>query len=503
MIQGRLSKNNNCSGSFLNISSSYDEYIDPPRFKFSEAKQPWVKLWEKWKSIYCPIKIVLACRGGGKTIMAMQYFMLKMEEMKNFRCIFYAAAINTGMDTIRTFMNELVYYYNQIGIKVKIDWFSHRWEFHFADDNIGEFRIESYNKPQDRLRGPHPHLGIVDEGSGMPYSFFDQVLIPLVVNDASMKVEVDADPEESEIDYQNLQYTGEILMIGTPQKLTDSTGGGNLKFIQLFKQGLDREKYPTFYSTKLKATDSGLLPRNFVESKRKSMSEEAFEQEYECNTELTLGTAFVYSAILYELEKKGQISNDIEYDAKRPVYTTWDLGFTCNTSVWFFQVIGAKLNIIDFYEGSKMHMSEHAVAVLDKGYPIFMSIVPHDSTNKRVEALNTNFQILSEYGLRPVRIERNTGGLWKTGVKPTRELLVNCWFHADKTKVGRDHLRQYRQHIDKSTAAETGVPILSPDNDASDAFRYIYEGKHLWEPKNYHNNDGIVYNNPEGSYIFY
>ena len=42
----------------------------------------------------------------------------------------------------------------------------------------------------------------------------------------------------------------------------------------------------------------------------------------------------------------------VPYDESLPVSTAWDLGYNDSTTIWFFQVAGKEIHLIDYVEGS-------------------------------------------------------------------------------------------------------------------------------------------------------
>ena len=80
------------------------------------------------------------------------------------------------------------------------------------------------------------------------------------------------------------------------------------------------------------------------------MEPEEYEQEFECSFTAALVGAY-YARQMADAEKQGRIGK-VSWDPKFQVHTAWDLGIDDETAIWFFQIIGRDLAVIDFEHGS-------------------------------------------------------------------------------------------------------------------------------------------------------
>jgi hypothetical protein len=151
------------------------------------------------------------------------------------------------------------------------------------------------------------------------------------------------------------------------------------------------------------------------------------------------------------------------------VHTAWDLGISDSMSIWFFQVVGREIRVIDYYEAAGYGL-EHYVGVLQsKGYTYGQHFGPHDievreigtgKSRKEVAAgLGINFDVLPNLPL-------------KDGIDAARMTVPRCVFDAKKTAVGLDALRQYREKIDEKRGISLG-PLHDWSSHAADSFRYL------------------------------
>ena len=72
----------------------------------------------------------------------------------------------------------------------------------------------------------------------------------------------------------------------------------------------------------------------------------------------------------------------VPYDPSAPVWTSWDLGIRDATAIWFAQVIGREIRIIDYYEASGVDLGHYVREINTRPYVYAGHIVPHDAQAK-------------------------------------------------------------------------------------------------------------------------
>ena len=104
--------------------------------------------------------------------------------------------------------------------------------------------------------------------------------------------------------------------------------------------------------TELKASETGLIPSHELDDLKKDMTEDQYLQEFECSFNAAIVGAF-YGREMLIVDEQKRIS-DVPYDENVPVYTAWDLGHTDDTAIWFYQVVGGEIHLIEYYAASGM-----------------------------------------------------------------------------------------------------------------------------------------------------
>jgi phage terminase large subunit len=153
-----------------------------------------------------------------------------------------------------------------------------------------------------------------------------------------------------------------------------------------------------------------------------------------------------------------------------PVHTAWDLGVGDSTAIWFFQVAGNEVRIVDFYENTGHGLPHYAGLLKAKGYIYGDDWVPHDAKVRELGTGKTRVETLKELGRKPRLVPAHT---LMDGINAVRETLPKCWFDGERTDQGLDALRQYRSEFDENNAVFDDRPKHDWTSHAADAFRYL------------------------------
>lgn len=407
-----------------------------------------------------PFKVIVACRGGGKTVAAVQYAltMLLKPEHKNYQVVFFSSTLKVAKNTVGRPMRLLTQDFPKAFFQQ--DKSSGTYIFNMGNGDVRELKLSTYEVP-DNSRGAHPDLIILDEAGLMPHGMFGTVIRPMFA---------DKSPD---------QY--KMLVIGT--------ANGHNKFYELFQRGRSDEYAGQWRSYMLKASDSNLLNAQEISAARKDMSEAEYAQEYECDFDANMGLGAVYSQYLYSAHDR--INDGVAYDPTMPVYTAWDLGHSDLTAVWFFQAKGDVLRFIDYYEGKGQDITWHLGQVSAKGYDYKKAILPHDAAHHSLASADTVEQIFQNFGFSTEVLGR-ISSVW-SGIEQTKLLLKTARFNRRSCAAGIDHLMNYRTKIDKQTGMNTMIPVHDEHSNAADAMRYVAEGKHIWYSDNQSNAGKVIY----------
>jgi phage terminase large subunit len=237
---------------------------------------------------------------------------------------------------------------------------------------------------------------------------------------------------------------------------------------------------PGWFCERLTVEDTGAIPAERIEDERRSgMADELIRQEYFCSFEAALVGAY-YGPAMETLEREGQITS-VKHDDTLPVVTAWDLGVGDSTAIWFAQLAGRDIRLIDFYESSGVGLDHYAGVLRAKGYRYSETLLPHDANHREMANGRTRIETMRRLGIARPRIVPQHK--IDDGINAARLILPRCWFDSVTCERGIEALRQYRRAWDDERMIFGGRPHHDWSSHPADAFRYLAIG--LREPREY------------------
>lgn len=290
----------------------------------------------------------------------------------------------------------------------------------------------------DRMRGTYSDGDVIDEAQDVPKPFLTQVILPSLAD-----------------------RQGWLDVSGTPKGWANLLG-------ELYKMAKDD---PEWFVQVLRASETGILPEEELNRQRQLMSDNEYDQEFECSFDAAI-TGAVYGKWIAQAQAAGRITTKVKHDPNYPVYTAWDLGYGDATAIWMYQKGANELLFIDYIEshgediqyycellyGRKIivdHVNPETKEVETwhfgdwlpdhehrKEYSYFdVHHVPHDAANKVQAAGGRSIvQQAAKFGIKmlviPATSERNE-------IEAGRTTLPRCWFNDDRCEKGLDALRNW------------------------------------------------------------
>jgi hypothetical protein len=229
-------------------------------------------------------------------------------------------------------------------------------------------------------------------------------------------------------------------------------------------------EHPGWFSELLTVDDTGVLtPQDIEEERRSGMIEEMIEQEYYCSFEGVLIGSY-YGKLISQAEKEGRIT-EVNYEPQSPVHTAWDLGFSDDTVIWFYQVVTGEVRLIDYYSSYGQDIAHYARLVHGKPYRYGNHWVPHDAVPKTLAANGRSIiqQLWSE-GIK-ARVAPHLDV--QDGIQAVRQMLPRCWFDKERCKDGIEALRLYQREWDENRKCFKEKPLHDHTSHTADAARYL------------------------------
>lgn len=209
--------------------------------------------------------------------------------------------------------------------------------------------------------------------------------------------------------------------------------------------------------------------REYIADYGEEDGEALFNQEYMCSFDAAVIGSY-YGKALAKLEQAGRITR-VPFEPTLPVYTSWDLGIDDATSVWFVQILGREVRVIDYMEARGRGLTDVARDVLAKKFQYVEHYLPHDVDTREMTSALTRKQTLESLGLEPIRPGSKLPV--QDGINAVRNLLPRCVFDEEKCAKGLDALRQYRSVWDEKLRTPSKVPLHDWSSHGADAFREL------------------------------
>ena len=175
----------------------------------------------------------------------------------------------------------------------------------------------------------------------------------------------------------------------------------------------------------------------------------------------------VITVSCYQLARREDPITRIPYDPVALVWTAWDLGIRDATAIWFAQVIGREVHLIDYYEASGVDLGHYVREIGNRPYLYAGHILPNDVQAKELGTGKSRLEALDQLGLRNITIAPLHR--FEDGINAARVFLPKCWFDAAKCARGIEALKLYRSEDDeklqvlKPKLSTTGPPrLLTP-----------------------------------------
>ena len=293
----------------------------------------------------------------------------------------------------------------------------------------------------DSLRGLYLDGIVLDEYADMKPSVWGAVVRPLLSD-----------------------RNGWATFIGTPK--------GHNSFYDIYKQA---EMHESWFAKTLRASNTGIISDRELEDAQMIMSPDQYEQEFECSFEAAIMGAY-YGKEMRVLTDAGRITK-VEHDPMFSTFTAWDLGYSDDTAIWWYQVVHGELRILDYHSSNGHQVSYYTDLIQSKqnefGYTYGTHYLPHDARAKTLASGGKSIieQIASKIPLSSLKIVPSLS--LQDGIQATRLALMRSWFDAEKCHEGIECLRQYQREYDEDKKVFRDKPRHDFTSHGADAFRML------------------------------
>lgn len=261
------------------------------------------------------------------------------------------------------------------------------------------------------------------------------------------------------------------------------------------------------FTQRLTALDTGSIsPERLIAEKTAYIAEwgvdlgtALFEQEYMCSFDAAVLGAY-YGAEFSALEKEGRLCC-VPHDPNFPVHTAWDLGYSDDTGIWFYQVIGGEPRILEYYGDHGKDMQHYIEQIYGKrivndewkirngvkieygdpipelahrrAYKYGTFNFPHDA---RAKTLASNGRSIQEtawcaFGNGNVRIVPSLS--LQDGIQATRAMLQRAYFDKEGAGDAVEIVKLYQREWDDDKKMFRDAPRHDFTSHAADSLRMM------------------------------
>lgn len=291
----------------------------------------------------------------------------------------------------------------------------------------------------DSLRGLYHDGVIIDEYGDIAPMLYGEIIAPAVAD-----------------------RDGWVVFIGTPK--------GPNHFYELYK---DAANDPDWFNSTLRASESGVFSHERLAKikKQPGMDEDTYNQEFECDFHAANKGAY-YAKQLNELEAAGHMGL-FPWDPSKPVITAWDIGWSDDTSIWFAQIHGKEIHIIDFWTGSQYALEEVLEELQELPYVYEPFWLPHDAKNKSFQTGKSTRELMWAAGAKTQQVPELSV---QDGITAVRATLPKVYFNTGSENVrkyGLPALIMYQREYDEVKRVYRQKPRHDWASNPADAFRYL------------------------------
>lgn len=316
-------------------------------------------------------------------------------------------------------------------------------------DNIKIMLMGAENP--DSIRGIYLDGCVLDEYAEMDPRVFGEIVRPLLTD-----------------------RLGWAIFIGTPK--------GQNHFYEVHQAALEKMREGKNWFTCIhKASTSGVLPIEELMDAKADMTEDQYEQEFECSFNAALVGAYWGKAIS-EMEAKNRVGK-VPHDPSLPVETYWDLGVSDSVTVWFVQQTRLEVRIIDYYEGVGKGIPDVAKMLTEghrREYKYEMHHWPHDGDSRDFSTGKERSTTARTLGIKPLQVHPKYEVA--DSIDAARRLFARCWFDKEKTSVylagdkgsrGLESLKNYQKKWDAKNKVYLDNPLHNWASHGADGFRLL------------------------------
>lgn len=236
---------------------------------------------------------------------------------------------------------------------------------------------------------------------------------------------------------------------------------GKKRFDSFAKQAASGD--PDYFAQLLSLYDTRAYdPEKTIAAERANGRPEALiRQEYLCDWSAA-NVGAVFGDLLGEAE-------DFDH-AEDGIYTSWDLGVSDATAIWFWRLNGDGVDFIDHYEATGRDAAHFIGVIEKKPYAYVRHYLPHDARNRTWVTSSTPISALESRW--PGMVDVVPSDTLLNGIEAGRWLLQRETRFHTRCAEGVEALKAYHYEWDDDRKVLARTPLHDWSSHTADAYRY-------------------------------
>lgn len=237
---------------------------------------------------------------------------------------------------------------------------------------------------------------------------------------------------------------------------------------------------PDWFCEKLSIETTNAFPLALIEEERRSgMREELIQQEYYCSFDAAVIGAY-YAPQISNMEREGRITT-VAWDPNLDVGTAWDVGMDDMTSIFFYQLVGNQVRVINHYRNHSKGFDHYAKFLKDLPYRWGkgMQLFPHDMAVREMSAEGKSRSVVMEDYMgkqSQFQVDIVARVPVEDGIELVRRLLPRVVMDNISCKTAIEALSLYRSEWDDKTHTPRMRPVHDWTSHDADALRTLAVG---------------------------
>lgn len=238
----------------------------------------------------------------------------------------------------------------------------------------------------------------------------------------------------------------------------------------------------------VKASTSGVLSREILDDERRTMPEELYRQEFECDFSAA-NVGAILGRYIEEAEAQGRV-DAFDYDPDGlPIEISSDIGFRDTAAWWMWQPKPDGFALVDYDEDTGQDAEDWASRLNERakkaGYPIGKIWLPHDAKAKTFSTKHSAVEtFIKAFGVERIGVVPQSTK--QDRINAARMVMPKCRFDRVRCKAGLAGLRAWAFLYDEIRKVYSREPDHDWASHPGDGFSYgaqVMQERSVTRPK--------------------